>query len=147
MANWVEPIFDRTQADVDYAKQQLAQGINNVAYKGCFNVSDANRVEGDTQYLADKLIELYYFNDVVTRTTWSKTSYLYKAHMDRIINNIDALWRAYRTPTGAEALPDTLLTFVQANNIEKNLSLIKELLDNMVSSFRECDDGLECEGE
>lgn len=138
MANWVEPIFDRTQVDVDYARQQLAKGINDAIYKGCFNVSDVNRIEDNTRYLADRLIELYYFNTVSTRSTWAKNSYIDAANVARIVNNISVLWKAYHTPTGAEALPNTLLTFVQANNIEKNLSLIKELLDNMVSSFREC---------
>lgn len=138
MANWVEPIFDRTQADVDYAKQQLANGINNIEYKGCFNVSDGNRIENNTRYIADTLNDLYYPNNIVTKSNWTKTSYIYFAHIERIINNIEALLKAYHTPAEAEDLPSTLLNFEEVNTLEKNIYLIKEMLEDMISSFREC---------
>lgn len=138
MAEWITPVYDRTQADVDYAKQQLAKKINNVEYKGCFNPSDINRIEGNARYLADILISLYYFNNVST-SGWNSESLPYKDHIDRIINNIGEIWARWDKPQDAEDLPVSLLTHEQVNNIEKNLFLLKEMLDDMVSSFRECD--------
>ena len=138
MAEWIEPVFDRSQSDIDYAKQQLSMGINNVEYKGCFNTSDANRVENNTRYLADKLNEAYYFTDITTDTTWSKNSFFYKAHVERMISNVGSLLSAYFTPNGSAALPPTLLHYEHINAIEKNLYLIKEMLDDMIGSFREC---------
>lgn len=138
MATWQEPVFDRTQADVDYAKSQLSKGINNVDYKGCFNVTDINRIENNTRYLADTLLSLYYFNTITSTSSWSRNSLVYQQHIDRILGNVNKVWSAWYKPTNAPALPNTLLTYEQVNNIEKNLYLLKEMLDNMVASFREC---------
>ena len=138
MANWSNPIYDRTQADVDYAREQLSKGINTREYKGCFNPLDANRVENNTQYIADALNRLYYFNKITTINTWYKYGFIYSAHIERIINNINTLWKAYYTPTGSETLPTTLIHYEHANAIEKNLNLLKRMIDDMESSFREC---------
>lgn len=137
MAEWKEPVFDRTQADVDYAKSQLAKNINNVKYKGCFNVEDISRIEGNTQYLSDILNNLYYRNAVDTRI-YKQGTVLSVSHIDRIMNNISVLWGKYYTPAGAISLPKTLLTYEQVNALEKNQHLIKEMLDNMIASFKEC---------
>lgn len=138
MAEWQEPIFDRTQSDVDYAKAQLRQQINNVDLKGCLNVIDLTRMETDIQYLADKLVELYYFNVITTRDTWAMTTIPYASYLNQIINSIRTLWTKYERPPGAVDLPNTLLTFEQVNAVEKNLYLIKEMLDDMIDSFRIC---------
>ena len=138
MATWQEPVFDRTQGDVDYAKSQLSNGINNVEYKGCFNVTDINRIENNTRYLADMLLSLYYFNTITTTSSWARNSLLYQQHIDRIISNVSKVWSAWHKPANAPTLPNTLLDYEQVNNVEKNLYLLKEMLDNMVASFREC---------
>ena len=137
MAEWVTPVYDRTQADVDYARQQLAQKINTMDYKGCFNTTDINRIEDNARYLADLLISLYYFNNVST-SNWDRESIPYQEHIDRIINNISEMWERWGRPNDAEDLPVSLLNHEQVNNIEKNLFLLKELLDDMVSFFKEC---------
>lgn len=137
MAQWINPIYDRTQADVDYAKSQLNQGNNDVEFKGCINVTDIRRIENNTRYLADELIKLYYFNTLTTYS-WDLSSIPYLAHINRIINNVGILWGKYHKPNGSVELPPTLLHYEHANAIEKNLYLIKEMLDNMISSFREC---------
>ena len=139
MANWQEPVFDRTQADVDYAKQQLANKVNSTYLKGCFNVTDINRIENDSAYLADALTELYYITNLAKGNTWDNSGLPYQSHINRIINNVNILWSAYYKPPGSVTLPTTLLNFEQVNALEKNLHLLKEMLDNMISSFRECD--------
>ena len=138
MAVWSEPIYDRTQADVDYAKSQLRDKINDVDLKGSLNANDLNRIESNTRYLADSLIKLYYFNNITTFTEWNMTTIPFLSHINRIINNINVLWEKYHKPPDAVDLPGTLLNFEQVNNIEKNIHLIKEMLDDMISSFREC---------
>lgn len=139
MANWSEPIFDRTLADVEYAKKQLLNKINNVDFKGCFNAKDILRIENNTRYLADALNELSYRNNVTTNSEWSADSVPTITHITRIINNISKLLSAYYKSSDAPNLPTTLLTYEQVNALEKNLYLIKEMLEDMVISFRECD--------
>jgi hypothetical protein len=138
MAEWKAPVFDRTQADVDYAKQQLAKKLNTTEYKGCFNITDINRIENNTRYLADSLLNLYYFNTLTTNSAWSRSGLPNQQNVDRIISNVNKIWAAWAKPKNALSLPTTLLTFEHVNNIEKNLYLLKEMLDNMVSSFKEC---------
>ena len=138
MAYWTRPIFDRTLADIEYAKQQLEQKINTLDLKGCLNPNHLNRIENNTRYLADELIKLCYFNSITTQT-WYYTGLPNVTHIVRIINNVNKLMSAYYKPNNTPNLPTTLLTYEQVNALEKNLYLIKEMLDDMISSFRECD--------
>lgn len=138
MANWSDPIFDRTLEDVEYAKQQLAKNINNVDFKGCFNAKDILRIENNAQYLADTLNSLYYRNSISTTSNWTVNSIPNVTNIVRIINNVSKLISAYHKPNSAPDLPTTLLTYEQVNALEKNLYLIKQMLDSMIASFREC---------
>ena len=138
MAEWQNPIFDRTQGDVDYAKAQLKQNINNVNLKGCLNASDLNRIESNVRYLADTLTSLLYFVSVTTNVAWDVTSLPTVSQINRIISNVNTLWTKYYKPTDSVDLPDTLLSFEDVNDVEKNLHLLRVMLDNMVASFRQC---------
>ena len=138
MAQWTEPVYDRTQADVDYAKSQLSNKVNNVQHKGCFNVLDILRIENNSRYLADVLKNLYYFNKVSTRTDWNSSSLPNVSDVTRIINNVKNIWESYYRPSDSTDLPNTLIRFGQVNDIERNHLLIKEMIDDMSSSFREC---------
>lgn len=138
MAQWIEPIYDRTQADVDYAKSQLSLRNNENESKGCFNITDILRIENNTRYLSDKINELYYFNDISTVHSWDMSSVPQFYHVNRIINNVGTLWEKYAIPTGSLSLPPSLLRYEHVNDLEKNLYLLKNHIDNMVGYFREC---------
>jgi hypothetical protein len=92
VTEWIYPVFDRTQADVDYAKAKLSewkeQGhpINN-ALKGCLNLNDINRIENDTQYLSDNLSALYYLSHIET-TSWGIRDLPDINDVNRIIGNV-----------------------------------------------------------
>jgi hypothetical protein len=137
VATWSNPVYDRTLADVEYARLQLEKQINNVDYKGCLNANDLTRIENNTRYLADELIKLYYFNSISTRT-WSRGNVPNTANITLILGNISKILSAYQKPKNIPTLPTTLLTYEQVNDVEKNLFMIKEMLDNMIASFRQC---------
>ena len=152
MANWTEPIYDRTQYDVEYAKSRIKYFKENGGVtdgkdlKGCLNSDDLNRIENNTEYLSELLITLYYYNHINNYDkSWSIGSVPHTDHVSRIINNVSILQKAYYTPSGSPNLPNTLTHFEDVNSIEKCLHLLKVMIDEMVSSFRECNDGLECE--
>lgn len=145
MANWIEPIYDRTQSDVEYAKSRIKYfkengGITDgVNLKGCLNTDDLNRIEYDTQYISDMLNALYYFNNITTHSDiWYMGSVPYVNHLNRIIDNVSKLQTSYFKPSGAPNLPNTLTHYEQVNSIEKCLYLLKVMIDDMVSSFKEC---------
>ena len=191
MANvWREPIFDRTQADVDFAAQKIAEWIvynissaeydekvrieneelilreGQAAYiendglvlqgdgraivendelivkigvvydlKGCLNLLDINRIEGNIAYLSKKLSELDYPSNVIS-TQWNTDNLPTEQDIQRIIENIKSLVKSFYQPNNAPALPSGMTSYSDVNAIERNIDLIKYLLDCMVSSFK-----------
>lgn len=75
--SWIEPITDRTQADVDRAKYLISKGYVNLTaeekaewdagLKGCFNRSDAERIVNNINLLAEVL--------EITVPTWVNIPY------------------------------------------------------------------------
>lgn len=142
MAEWIEPIVDRTQEDVKFALSKLQEWkLDNklLTYdlKGCFNVSDLNRIENNIRYLSEKLTEYYYFNHTAGNRTWNKEDILYDEDIKIIRNNIDIIVSSYLF-AGTPPLPERLLTFEEVNRLEGNLYELKKTLDHMILSFREC---------
>lgn len=190
MANiWREPIFDRTQADVDFAIQKIAEWTtynisaaeydekvrienealvlregyvattNNalilqgdgrayvdsdalivkigVVYdlKGCLNVLDINRIEENIAYLSERLIELDFPNNLIIKR-WSKDNLPTDAEIQRIIGNVKELITTFYQLNDAPIVPSTLLSYDNVNALERNIDLIKYLLDCMVGSFK-----------
>lgn len=123
MAIWNDVVDDRTQEDIDFARYVIER------LKGVFNVTDINRVEQNIQYLSDKLNELGYTNTVYTRT-WIVDDLPTDADISRIILNVKKLIFAYYRSKEAPELPPALIHYSQVNALEKNLRLIKEMIDN-----------------
>lgn len=135
MAKWIEPIFDRTQADVDYAIAKLAEWRDNdtlteINLKGCLNVSDINRIENNITYLSERLNALYYYPETVSKT-WNNLLVPNNSDISRIIDNIRELITAFYQDPSAPELPDNMLTYKQVNDIEENLHLLLVTLDSL----------------
>lgn len=142
MSEWIIPIFDRTQEDVNDALLKIAEWKKNGStdvydLKGCFNVSDINRIEGNIKYLSDNLSKLCYFPNTISKT-WDVSGLPDIENISRIIQNVAKIISAYYQNSTAPSLPETLLTYEEVNDLEQNLYLIKEILDDMITSFREC---------
>ena len=104
--------------------------------KGCLNLLDLNRIEGDIAYLAEKM-ESYSYSPNIHDRRWEKSDLPNQNDMSRIIENIRALMSAFYSPDSPPSLPDTMLSYNDINAIEENLYLIKQLLDCMQSSFKQ----------
>ena len=137
MAQWISPVHDRKQIDVDYAKARLESGINISELKGCFNVTDINRIENNIRYIADRLNVLKYTNTVETKS-WDMYGLPNVTEITRLINNVSKLITAYYRPANSPDLPNTLLTYTQVNDLEKMLYMIKHLIDTEENQFRVC---------
>ena len=144
MAEWKAPVFDRTQEDVDFAMQTIAEWIaaditnaSIVGYdlKGCLNVSDINRIEGNIAYLAEQLRQYGYSPNTSTKS-WEMADMPNEDDIARILNNIRVLVKSYYQHPDAPTLSDGLSGYNEVNAIERNLSLIKALIDGMVDSFK-----------
>lgn len=142
MGKWISPVFDRTISDVSFAIAKINEwkqtGSKEVyELKGCLNVTDINRIENNIQYLFDELSSLYYFPRTVSKS-WDMEKLPTSDDISRIINNVKKTISAYFQTDTAPKVPKTMLTYEQVNDIEENLYLIKEILDDMASYFREC---------
>lgn len=137
MAEWISPVYNRTQSDVDYAISQIKQGNSLSEFKGCFNVTDINRIENNSRYIADRLNVLKYTNTIETKS-WDMYGVPNVTNISRLINNVSKLMEAYYKPANSPALPTTLLTYEQVNSIEKILYMIKHLIDEEENEFRYC---------
>lgn len=137
MAQWISPVHDRTQTDVDYAKARIKAGFNTSELKGCFNVTDINRIENNVRYIADRLNVLKYTNTVETKS-WDMYGLPNVTEITRLINNVSKLISAYYRPADSPDLPNTLLTYTQVNDLEKMLYMIKHLIDTEENQFRFC---------
>jgi hypothetical protein len=143
MAVWLEPIFDRTQADVEFALQMIAEWTasrnsqGGYELKGCLNVSDINRIEGNIAYLAETLEKYHYRANVETRE-WSMSDLPTEEDIARIVNNTYELLKAYYVPYGTPSLPKEMSSYSEVNDVEQILSFIKVVLDSMIGSFKRC---------
>lgn len=191
MANvWREPIFDRTQADVDFAARKIAEWIvynissaeydekvrieneelilreGQAAYiendglvlqgdgraivendelivkigvvydlKGCLNLLDINRIEGNIEFLSKKLMEYSYPHNLITKQ-WDKDTLPTDIDIQRIIENVSTLVKTFYRHSDAPVLPTAMKSYNDINALERNIDLIKYLLDCMVSSFK-----------
>jgi hypothetical protein len=188
MANvWIDPIFDRTLADVEFAIQKIegwkkyhthtvdvrvendalilekdaeknevdndkfilqtegAVYVHNGALildiddvydlKGCLNLADLNRIEGNMAYIADKMEE-YFFQPNIHYKSWTQGDLPNENDLSRILDNIRYLIISFYSPTNAPTLPTTMLSYNDINAIEENLYLLKELLDCLEKSFK-----------
>lgn len=145
MAEWITPIFDRTQADVEAAKAKIAGWISAVAsgsavttedLKACINASDLNRIEGNTKYLSEVWTAIGYPSTVTTKT-WERNSSPDVDDIERMITNVQTVLAAFYGDSAPE-LPDTMLDYEQVNMIERNLYYLKLLLDGGTGTFRKC---------
>lgn len=103
--------------------------------KGCFNLLDLNRIENDIEFLAEQMESFSYAPNIHSKQ-WDREDMPNQNDMSRIIENIRSLISAFYSPDDPPALPSAMLSYNDINAIEKNLYLIKQLLDVMQTSFK-----------
>lgn len=147
---WIEPVWKRTKADVDYAVQLsnkiLETGFSSLTSKeqadwtagliGCLSYWDLNRIEQNTKYLSDLLNSYGYNQDLTCKMDWLMTDFPYAMEMERIRSNIKALTHSYHAQDAN--LPDSLEKpdHRVINNLESILKLMKEMVHRMELGFR-----------
>lgn len=103
--------------------------------KGCLNLLDLNRIEGNIAFLAEQM-ESYSYAPNIHGKLWTNVDMPTQNDMSRIVENIRSLIGAFYSPDNPPSLPTTMLSYNDINAIEENLYLIKQLLDCMASSFK-----------
>lgn len=115
---WIQPIFDRTQADVDLIRLDPT----NSNAKGSYNYSDLNRIESDCEYIKEIAEELYQTEVTIqTKTNWTMSDIPTKNDFDRIIGNLEILKDVFYAIQTETVTVTKTLNYMQANAIEKIL--------------------------
>lgn len=144
MVVWIEPIFDRTEEDVEFAREQISRWIaeelsgspiETYDLKGCLNVVDLNRIEGNINYLNETLTKLHYPPGTSSKA-WERSDLPTERDVSRILNNIRLIISVYYQQQKAPDVPESMRTYKDINAIEENLLLIKQLIDSMRASFQ-----------
>ncbi len=129
-------VYDRTAEDVAAAK---AQRGSLAALKGCYNVSDMNRVNAAVDELAAALNAAGYPVEVNTKT-FETGDILRRSDWGSYLSSVQSLRDAYYTLAATGELPDSneALDFIGANTIEKILADIELLIGKMNEDYRRC---------
>mgnify|MGYP005777462527 CR=1 FL=1 len=107
--------------------------ITDRAAPGPYDWRDFNRVAEAVEYVVNRLSEIGYRADVLTKTDWTRQGIQSRAQMERYIANIKAVRAALQLQN---SLPDSIrcLTYEGANEIERILSDAEDEINRMLRS-------------
>lgn len=141
-------IFDRKNQDVTKLKTLRTKVRNRTAsteeyeewltsLKGAYNNTDLNRVGEAINFLSELLNNYGYTNDAKARTNWAIEEKPNPEQMADYLLNLRKIKDAYFVNINTPDLPVDMdkLTFEEANNIEKMLQDITDLLAYMTENF------------
>lgn len=130
-------IFDRTAEDVRTAREQRGKVLT--PFKGCYNATDMNRVEAAVKALAAELNSAGYAV-TVNPVTYAESDIIRRSDFAAYLANVQTLRDAIAVRASTPELPaaDAKLDYVGANNIEKILADLDELLGWMTYSRKYC---------
>jgi hypothetical protein len=121
MRAWTEAVTDRNRLDLI--------GRTPKAY---LHASDLNRIESNIAYLSDRLGKLGYSIQVIAEKDWCRDDIPKIDDMRHICDSIVVITQAYYIPdvyTDISDIPDRALHYSDVNDIEKNLSSVKDLIE------------------
>lgn len=130
-------IYDRTTEDVQAARKQ--RGKVTTPLKGCYNATDLNRVAAAVTEIAAELNSAGYAVTVNPRT-YAESDIIRRSDFAAYLADVQAIRDAIAVRTSTPELPsaESKLDFGGANNIEKILADLDELLGWMTYSRKYC---------
>lgn len=139
-------VYDRTAQDVETARTQ--RGMTLTPLKGCYNITDMNRVESAVKTLAATLTAAGYPVEIAPvlkgskaeDREWQEGDIVRRAQWTTYLDNVQKLRDAYYTlaETGELPKPEDKLDYQGANTIEKILADIDLLIGCTKASYRRC---------
>lgn len=141
-------ITNRTRADVDRVATLTARVSAGTAtaaeqtewasdLKGAYNASDLNRVGAAVAYVAGRLNGYGYYVSVSPKQDWTANDIPTAGQMATYIQDVAALRGAIAVMASTPPTPDSAnnLTWKEANDIEKILVDVDELLTRMAAAW------------
>lgn len=123
---WIDTIFDRDYGDI----QAVMYNPTLVNPKGCYNYIDLNRIENNTAYVLEYMLEHKIIRSAPAlriKTDWVGTDIVVASEMKRIVENVQRLCEL-SNPIIQEDLPQLYLAsqvnYTLANDIERALEIM-----------------------
>lgn len=139
-------IYDRILTDVHNADllrkkmqsgQQLTEVEKAVFERGAFTVNTLNRIENKQSEISLLLKKYGYWNYIVNKT-YDMTQILQYSDYLRILDNLNKLKNAFYIYSTTPNTPSYMYGYKEANDIEKILVDIENMISGMTNKFREC---------
>ena len=140
-------ITDRTQADVDYVARISAKGWSGMTdseksawllgLKGSYNYIDLNRVGNAVTYVAGRLTEAGYFVPVSPKIDWTESDIPKESDMQTYLEDVEILRSALTVLPETPEVPEDMegLTYEEANDIERIILAVDDLITKMINSY------------
>lgn len=140
-------ITDRTQADVDYVARLSAKGWSGMTdseksewllgLKGSYNYTDLNRVGNAVTYVAGRLTDAGYFVPVSPKIDWTDSDIPKESDMQTYLEDVEILRSALTVLPETPEVPEDMegLTYEEANDIERILLVVDDLITKMINSY------------
>ena len=126
---WQSPVIDRSEQDI-------LDGTD----KAFLNASDIARIDGNTQFLLDKLLLYGYTPSSLISSTWTIASYLFIETFNGFIRSINTMKSLYVAKQSTPALVEKVTTYkpvyTDINEIEVNQLDLHDNIVDMENSFR-----------
>ena len=121
---------------LDLITDRTYDDIQGDTAKGHYNYDDYNRVESAVQYLANLLTQNGYFTTVIVKNNWQLGDVPSSTDMQRYLSNVKECVDNYTS--AGYILPITMdgIDYIGANNIEKTLVSIEQLINYMIAAMR-----------
>jgi hypothetical protein len=140
--NKFDLIFDRTQADVDYALRLERESIHtDENLRGAYNASDRNRIADALNSLTDMLLHNGYEHFVRVKSGWKEGDIIMAGDNAMIIFNLREARRLL--PQISLEIPDNLdkLSWQKANALERVVFDMFENYDMILDTWLFCGEG------
>lgn len=123
---WINAIYNRSYADV----QSVMNNPDQIAPKGSYNYFDPNRIENNTAYVLEYMLEKKIIRAAPVlriKTDWKENEIIVANEMKRIVENV-AILCSMSNPMIKDQLPTlylaTQMNYVLANDIERALDIM-----------------------
>lgn len=132
--SWSTPIVDRTYADVLYAINNQTATID---LKGAWNISDANRLIDNIEYLKGQLNGYNVYPVITPITPFVQSELPYASlKITTLRTNIINLVNSYYKMGHPLIRMGRILDYTDANAMELNLKLTNDLFESMVKLYK-----------
>ena len=136
---WIEPVYDRTASDV--SKSRISQS-SLTELKGSYNATDLNRVNTDMRYIADELHKCGYAVKLhAASKAWFETDVPTPEEFEAYLNDCEMIRSKIAVYSDTPATPTaTKFDYLKANDIEKILFDVEELIRKIQAIYFYCND-------